>query len=171
LESWLGSDSHYNQQLKASLWALGIKVFKLKYCVLLLLFFSSFLFSSSYAFLEPKDKRLIYEFIGTSQAGEETHRLEIRKLGYEASFYNEGKVPTNGYYLIYFAGDKYGPDILTKLKGHSPFIKKISEQLVEIQFTAGNNGHTQQTWELKGHTAILKSEKKITWKERKRFDK
>lgn len=145
-------------------------MFKLKYCVLLL-FFSGFSFSNTYEFLEPKDKRLIYEFIGTSQAGKETHRIEIRKLGYDASFYTKGKVPTYGYYLIYFAGDKYGPDILTKLKGHSPFIKKISDKLVEVQFTAGNGGHTQQIWELKGHTAMLKSENKISWEERERFEK
>jgi len=130
-----------------------------------------FSFSNSYEFLQPKDERLIYKFVGRTQAGEEIHRIEIRKLGYDASFYKDGKVPTNGYYLIYFAGDEYGPDILTKLQGHSLFMTKVSDKLVEIQFTSGNNGHIQQIWELKGHTAILKSEKQITLKERKYFDK
>ena len=137
----------------------------------IILLISPFCYADSYEFLPVNNENLVLEFSGTTNMGEGIHKLEIRQLGYEASFYKDGKVPTNGYYLIYFSHEEYGPDILTKLDGHTPYIELVNDDLIEIQFTKGNNGHTKQLWELLGHTARLQSEETISWQDRKKFDK
>jgi len=119
--------------------------------------------------MKPENPKLSLEFMGKTQMGEGLHRLEIMRLGYDSPFYKKGKRPTNGYYLIYFAGDKYGPKILQTIEGHTPYMKKLSADLIEIQFTEGNNGHMKQIWKLVGHTAELQEEKQLTWKERVYF--
>lgn len=142
---------------------------KIKFLLTLLMTLAFSLIASEYEFLPPQNGKLSVEFEGVTQASKETHKLEIRQLGYSTSGQNM-MIPSAGYYLIYYAGEEYGPDILTKLDGHTPFMK-LNDKTVEIEFTRGNSGHTLQIWKLNGRSAELQEEKAITWKERRYLDK
>jgi len=126
--------------------------------------------ASSYEFLPVANESLSIEFPDTTNMGKGIHKLEIRQLGYDATFNKEGKVPAGGYYLIYFSHEEYGPDILGKLDGHSPHIEKIDKEHVEVQFVKGNNGFTKQIWKLMKHTAEMVSEEPIAESEMKSFN-
>jgi hypothetical protein len=144
---------------------------KINILLVLLIGIALSLNASEYEFLPPVNAKLSLAFEGETQSAKEIHKLEIRQLGYSVSGQSI-KRPSSYYYLIYYAGDEYGPEILTKLKGHSPFMKLSEDQAtVEIEFTRGNNGHTLQIWKLTGYSAEFQEEKPITWKERRHLDK
>ena len=142
------------------------KEFPVKIVIVLIIIFSSFsVKAAEYEFLPVSHPELSIRFMGKTQAGEGYHKLEIIQLGFTFDS-NFEKTPTNGYYIIYDSDDRFGPTILKRLNGHSPYINKISENTVKIEYTAGNKGHTRQTWKLLGHTAELEKEENITWKDR-----
>jgi len=142
----------------------------MKLIFVLTLFISVVSYASSYEFLPVENENLSIEFPGRTNMGDGIHKLEIRRLGYDVSFYKEGKVPTYGYYLIYFSHEEYGPDILGKLDGHTPYLEQIDKELIEIQFVRGNNGFTKQIWKLMKHTAEMVSEEPIAESEMKSFN-
>ncbi len=123
--------------------------------------------AADFEFLPITNPNLKISFIGETQAGKFEHNLQIRQLGYNMDIESKQKVPTYGYYLIYFAGDEYGPHIIKRLPGHSPYMKQVSQDTVEIEFTMGNSGHTRQTWKLVGNTAEMVNEVGINWDEKR----
>jgi hypothetical protein len=141
------------------------KDFAMKIVIVLLLVFSSLTIKAAeYEFLPISHPELYVEFKGETQAGEGYHKMEILQLGFTAENYFE-KIPTNDYYLIYDSGDEYGPKILQRIQGHSPYINKVSENTIEIEYSMAKR-HTKQSWKLLGHTAELVKEEIISWDKR-----
>jgi len=130
--------------------------------ILFLLLFSTQAFAADFEFL-PADPKLSFSFEGKTQAGIEKHRFELRQLSHVSD--TGIRTPTYGYYIIYYAGNEYGPEVLGKIDGHAPILKKINND-IEIYFIAGAHTHIKQIWHLQGATASKKSEKTISWKER-----
>jgi len=137
-----------------------VMIFTLGLCL------SGISYASNFSFMKPKHSSLSLSIQGSSQAGKSTHKLEILQLGHQTSYYKEGLVPTQGYYLVYYAGEEYGPDIIEKLDGHTPYIVKKTDGTIEVQFTRGNNGHTKIIYNPLGHTVEKVSEKEISHNER-----
>lgn len=119
------------------------------------------MWAADFEFL-PCDSSLSVSFEGKTQAGKSEHRFEIRQLGYEAG---GRKIPASGYYVIYFAGEKYGPEVLVRIDGHSPILKRSGND-VTVYYIKGVKTHVKQEWKLAGHTALFMSEKTISYSER-----
>lgn len=119
--------------------------------------------AADYEFFPAQDG-LAISFEGKTQEGNETHRFELRQLTHVLS--SSGiRAPTTGYYVIYYAGGEYGPEIIGRIDGHSPVMKKKGDK-IEIYYMPGANTHAKQTWELQGGTATLLEDRAISWKYR-----
>jgi hypothetical protein len=103
-------------------------------------------------------------FEGHTQAGIDTHRLEVRRLAYTLQTTKESGTTMIGC-VVYFAGDEYGPSILRVMEDCiTPLVTKVSKDVVEIYFSAGVHTHIRQTWRLLGWTAKLESDESIDWR-------
>ena len=125
--------------------------------------------ASEYEFLPLSHSKLAIEFNGETQAGKGYHRLSLLQLGFLDDSGLE-VIPTEGFYLIYDSQDRYGPTVLRRIKGHSPYIQKVAEDLVQVEYASGAKGHSRQIWKLLGHTAELVSEDVVAWNERSYID-
>jgi len=104
-------------------------------------------------------------FEGETQQGRGVHRLEIRRLAYRPPGTTEGQTMMASC-VIYYAGDEYGPYILQALDDClDPFVRKVSQNVVEVYFLAGAHSHFRQRWTLLGYSAKLESEEAIEWNE------
>ena len=126
--------------------------------------------ATEYEFLPLSHSELSVEFKGETQAGKGYHKLSLLQLGFLDDTGLE-IIPTNGFYLIYDTQDRYGPTILGRIKGHSPYIEKISDDIVHVDYASGARGHSRQVWKLLGHTAELVSEDIVAWNERNYIDR
>jgi len=122
--------------------------------------------AADYEFL-PADPRLSLSFKGETQAGIETHILQLRQLSHLST--SGVRAPTSGFYVIYYAGREYGPEILGRIDGHAPILRKVGND-VEIYFISGARTHIRQTWRLQNNTATKVSEKTISWEERRNIE-
>ena len=68
-------------------------------------------------------------------------------------------------YVVYVAGS-YGPEILEKVQGSGFLVKKASDNIVEIYYTAGAHTDMRERWKLIGYSAELQEKKEIKWDER-----
>lgn len=125
--------------------------------------------ATEYEFLPLSHSELEIEFEGKTQAGKGNHKLSLLQLGFLDDTGLE-IIPTNGFYLIYDSQDQYGPTILGRIKGHSPYIQKVSVDTVFIEYANGAKNHSRQIWKLLGHTAELVSEDPVEWNERSYID-
>ena len=65
--------------------------------------------------------------------------------------------------VVYYAGDEYGPYILSVLDDCvDPLVKRVSKDVVEVYFLAGANTHFRQRWMLLRSTAKMVSEEEIS---------
>jgi hypothetical protein len=104
-------------------------------------------------------------FEGETQEGRRVHRLEIRRLAYIPTGTTEGQA-TMASCVVYYAGDWYGPYILRVLdECLDPFVRKVSQNVVEVYYLAGAHSHFRQRWKLLGYSAKLESEEPIDWNE------
>lgn len=119
---------------------------------------------SAISFL-PAVPHAVVTFEGITQAGKATHRLEVRRLTYfHSELRKQVEVFANGgYYIIYFAGDDYGPEILEALGGIDPLVRLAEPGLVEIFYIAGAHTHIRERWRLTGSSAKRESRDEIEW--------
>lgn len=116
----------------------------------------------------PAAPKASVSFEGVTQAGKQTHRLEVRQLAF---FQPASKklVPVfsdGGYYIIYYAGPDYGPTILQPLEqGIDPLIRMVGTDAVEIFYLAGAHTHIRELWRLLGHTAKKEIREEIDWRD------
>jgi hypothetical protein len=104
-------------------------------------------------------------FIAENQAGRGVHRLEVRRLAYVPPTTKQAQ-PMLGSCLVYYAGDEYGPYVLSVLdQCLDPLVRKVSEDDIEIYFLAGAHTHVRQQWKLLGATAKLEKEEEINWRD------
>jgi hypothetical protein len=124
---------------------------------------------SDFYFL-PCAAKASVSFEGETQTGRGVHRLEVRRMAYVPTATKEGW-PTMGSCVIYYAGDEYGPYILSVLDDCiDPLVKKISKNRVEVYFLAGAHTHIRQRWTLLGATAKLETEEEINWNDDPRME-
>jgi hypothetical protein len=120
---------------------------------------------SAFELLPPASNAQV-SFRGVTQAGAERHSLEVRELAfYDAQ--EKRMVPSLEKYIVYVAGS-YGSQILRKIDGSGFLVKKASNEIVEIYYTAGAHTDMRQRWKLIGYTAELQEEARIEWNERPR---
>jgi hypothetical protein len=112
----------------------------------------------------PAAPRATVSFEGVTQDGKSMHRLEVRRLSY---FHPTLKkmVPSDRSYVIYYAGEGYGPVVLHTFEAIEPLVRKVTQDVVEIYFTAGAHTHLRQKWKLLGGTAKLEKEEEISWRD------
>lgn len=127
-------------------------------------------YAAEFEFAPVERPELSISFQGETQAGTEIYRFEVRKLGY----YLEGLKELNettGYYIIYYAGNEYGPTVLHKLEyAFDPFVQLVSDNQIEVEYSIGAKAENyRQLWKLNGHEAKLIEEKSITSDERRHF--
>jgi len=116
-------------------------------------------------YLLPCSTNASVAFEGVTQAGRDIHRLEVRRLSYRSKKAKEDW-PSMISCVIYYAGDEYGPSILRQLDDcMDPFVRKISDDMVEIYFLAGAHTHFRQRWKLLGWSAELQEEEAVEWDE------
>ena len=121
----------------------------------------------------PASPQAVVSFEGVTQAGKHTHRLEVRRLTF---FHPEKKKPVEvfsdgGYYVIYYAGDDYGPEILGSLGGIDPFVCMAGADEVEIFYLAGMHTHIRERWKLTGWSAKKVSRDEVDWRDDPRMKK
>ena len=107
-------------------------------------------------------------FQGVTQAGEETHSLEVRRLAYYDP-HEKHMVISYFDYVVYVAGSVYGPEILEKVDGGAGYLVRMapdSINIVEIYYTAGAHTDMRERWKLLGYTAELQEQKEIEWYQR-----
>lgn len=126
--------------------------------------------AASDVFFDPPEANASISFEGVTQAGRDTHRLEVRRLAYR-DLRQDRDLVTSKCCVIYYAGQEYGPQILQILEAISPLARKTSTDTVEIFFTRGVSVHIRQQWKLLGHTAALTAEEVIDWKSDPRMAK
>ena len=129
------------------------------FCLLILLTFGC---STTTELLAPESKAQV-SFLGTTQAGEEEHQLQVQRLAYY-DVHEKRRVGSEDQYLVYVAGS-YGPEILEKIEGADVFLKKKPDNIVEIYYIAGAHSHMVERWKLIGYTAELLEKKGIEWYE------
>ena len=119
---------------------------------------------SDFYFL-PCEAKASVSFEGTTQAGPGVHRLEVRRLAFVPPTTKKRELMmASG--VIYYAGDVYGPYILSVLDDCiEPLVMKVSKDVVEVYFLAGAHTHIRQQWRLLGYTAKLEQEGEIDWKD------
>lgn len=115
----------------------------------------------------PASSQAVVYFEGVTQAGRHIHRLEVRRLTY---FHPEMKKPVEvfsggGFYVIYYAGDEYGPKILGLLGGIDPLVRMAGPDHVEIFYLAGAHTHIRERWRLTGSGAKKESCEDIDWRD------
>lgn len=137
-----------------------------------------FLFSGMFAAepdisFSPVAPEAVVSFEGVTQTGKRMHRLEVRRLSY---FHPDQKKSVEvfsdgGFYVIYYAGDDYGPEILGALGGIDPLVRMASPDLVEIFYLAGAHTHIRERWRLTGSSAKKESHEEIDWRDDPRMKK
>lgn len=109
-----------------------------------------------FVFLPAADGASV-SFEGITQEGAETHRFEVRRLGFRSDD-SEPLTPTLAYYAIYYAGKEYGPTVLKRIEGHSPLVHLIGDEKIFVYFIAGANTHVKQIWKIEAGSAAIVDE-------------
>ncbi len=114
-------------------------------------------------FFLPCSTNASVSFQGTTQEGPGTHRLEVRRLAYVPDGTKEQRASLTSC-VIYYAGED--PQILAVLdEGLDPFVRRASNDIVEVYWLAGAHSHFRQRWRLLGYTAKLEKQDAIEWSE------